>query len=180
MEDAANAEDIAAAAAAVDGSVSGKVSHLFIIINRPGSRACLSVCVWGTMGRSGGWMDAPTYIHPHNKTQPQQTTTYTQDTAAGAAGAATGAGAATANPLAAARKLSASKHLLVRNDSYNEMRREQQAEMAAQMVSVPEASAPPAVAVAPVPSVPPAVAPAAGGKDEEQAAASGAPMPAAS
>lgn len=94
---------------------------------------------------------------------------------------------ATPNPLAAARKLSSSKHLLVRNDSFTEMRHQQQAEMAQELANAKPATATStlapegAVAVATV-SAPAVVVPVVGGKGEEEAAVGGAAqgMPAAS
>jgi hypothetical protein len=112
---------------------------------------------------------------------------------AGSGGKDVSAATATANPIAAARKLSSSKHLLVRNDSFTEMRHQQQVEMA-QELAAPSAPALPsptkqaaassllapegasAAAVSAVPAAP-VVLPS--GKDEETAVAAG-PMPAAS
>lgn len=76
---------------------------------------------------------------PTHRTTPHNThTTQQRADAASAANAhavATAAVTPTPNPLAAARKLSASKHLLVRNDSYMEMRQQQQTQMAEQMAA---------------------------------------------
>jgi hypothetical protein len=113
------------------------------------------------------------------------------------AAAAAATAASTPNPLAAARKLSASKHLLVRNDSFTEMRHQQQAEMAAKIAAgvKPDPSsssssflAPEGAAAATVAETasPPVVAPAeeevpvVDGKDEGVVAGVGARMAAAS
>lgn len=84
---------------------------------------------------------APSLTHrttPHNthSTHQRADAASAAEKAANAQAVATAAVVApTPNPLAAARKLSASKHLLVRNDSYTEMRQQQQAQMAEQMAA---------------------------------------------
>lgn len=102
--------------------------------------------------------------------------THTRAAAAAAAEDAANAQAvATPNPLAAARKISASKHLLVRNDSFTEMRHQQQATMAGELAT--EAPATPVLAAegdadaaAAAEATPPAVAPVMGkeGMKEEE------------
>lgn len=91
---------------------------------------------------------------------------------------------ATPNPLAAARKLSSSKHLLVRNDSFTEMRHQQQVEMAQELTKPATATstlAPEGAVAAATVSAPAVVVPVVGGKDEEEAVAGAAQgMPAAS
>lgn len=130
------------------------------------------MCLW-VDGCDGVCTHTPTPTYPTHTNQH----THTIHTQKVSNSFATGAGAVTAtpNPLAAARKLSASKHLLVRNDSYNEMRQQQQAEMAKQMSALPEAGP-----VGAAPAVTPAPVAVESDKEQADASASGARMAAAS